>query len=138
VVGSERAAATIEADAAAFGVLIEDIRRAALPELPTDAEAFDVAVVNAGAAFLALTPAEREVLVRGIHRALRTGGRLVVVEGQPRRLLSLARTQPVGLSAFRAAGGASPVLDAAGFRPVRLLADREGQRFTEGIKTRAA
>jgi SAM-dependent methyltransferase len=138
MVGSEQAAARVEAGAAALGVLIEDIRRAALPELPVDAGAFDVAVANAGTWFLALTPVERETLAHGVYRALRPGGRFVVVEGQPPRLLGLKRPQPAGLGSFRAAGGAVPLLEAAGFRPVRLLADREGQRFTEGIKVGTA
>ena len=34
-----------------------------------------------------------------------------------------------------AAGTATAALEAAGFRPVRLLADREGYRFVEGLKT---
>jgi hypothetical protein len=134
VVGSEEAAARIEAAAAEAGVLIEDVRRAALPELPVENQAFDVAVVNAGPAFLTLSPADRTTLATGIHRALRVGGRLIVVEGQPPRLFGLIRAQPEGLAAFRADGGAGRLLESAGFRPVRLLADRAGQRFTEGIK----
>jgi SAM-dependent methyltransferase len=134
VVGSEDAAARVEAAASALGVLVEDIRRAALPELPVQDGVFDVAVVNAGPSFLALTPPERDSLAVALHRALRTSGRLIVVEGQPPKFLGLKRAQPAGLGAFHAAGGAERLLEQAGFRPVRLLADREGQRFTEGIK----
>jgi SAM-dependent methyltransferase len=134
VVGSEDAAARIEAAASALGVLVEDIRRAALPGLPVQDGTFDVAVVNAGPSFLALTPAERDSLAVALHRALRTNGRLIVIEGQPPRLLGLKRAQPAGLEAFHAAGGAERLLEGVGFRPVRLLANREGQRFTEGIK----
>jgi hypothetical protein len=135
VVGSEAAAARVEAAAAALGVLVEDIRRAALPELPLDECGFDVAVLNAGPAFLALAASERDSLALGVHRSLRTGGRAVVVEGHPPRFLHLPRPQPAGLQTFRAGGGAGRLLETAGFRPVRLLADRDGQRFTEGIKT---
>jgi SAM-dependent methyltransferase len=134
VVGSEAAGARVEAAAAESGVLIEDIRRAALPEIPVENDAFDVAVVNAGPALLALSPVERETLARGVHRALRTGGRLIVVEGHPPTFFGLKRARPEGLGAFHADGGAERLLQAAGFRPVRLLADREGQRFTEGIR----
>lgn len=135
VVGTEQAAARVEAAAAALGVLIEDVRRAALPELPVGNGEFDLAVVNAGPSFLALGPTDRQTLALAVYRALRVGGRLIVVEGQPARFLGLRRGHPAGLKAFRAAGGAEPLLDAAGFRPVRLIAEREGQRFTEGIKT---
>jgi hypothetical protein len=134
VVGSEQVAARVEAAAAARGVLIEDIRRAALPEVPVEEDAFDVAVLNAGPSFLALGENERASLVLGVLRALRTAGRMVVVEGQPPRFFGLSRAQPAGLAAFHAAGGATRLLAAAGFKPVRLLAEREGQRFTEGMK----
>jgi SAM-dependent methyltransferase len=134
VVGNADAAARVEAAASALGVLVEDIRRAALPELPVQDGAFDVAVVNAGPSFLALTPAERDSLATALHRALRTSGRLIVAEGHPPGFLGLKRGRPAGLGAFHAAGGAQRLLETAGFHPVRLLADREGQRFTEGIK----
>jgi SAM-dependent methyltransferase len=134
VVGDEAAAARVEAAAARRGVLVENIRRAELPDVPVEDGGFDVAVANAGPAFLALTPAGRASLAAGIHRALRPGGRLIVVEGQPPRLLGLRRSQPEGIGDFLADGGAPALLQAAGFRPVRLLAERQGQRFTEGIR----
>ena len=43
--------------------------------------------------------------------------------------------QPRGNEAYESAGGIVGALEAAGFRPVRLLAEREGYKFTEGIKT---
>ena len=36
---------------------------------------------------------------------------------------------------YEAAGGAVAALQAAGFKPVRMLSEREGYRFTEGLKT---
>ncbi len=138
VVGSQAVAARVEAAAAGLGVLVEDIRQAALPDLPVENAAFDVAVLNAGQSFLALSDDGRLSLAIGIHRALRGGGRLVVVEGQPPRFLGLVRSGQPGLDAFRASGGAARLLESAGFRPVRLLADRDGQRFTEGLKTGAS
>jgi hypothetical protein len=135
VVGSEEAAVRVDAAAGQFGVLIEDIRRSALPDIPVEDGAFDAAVVNAGSSFLALGPAHRDGLAEGIYRALRVAGRLVIVEGQPPRLFGLKRPHPVGLDQYRANGGAARILESAGFKPVRVLAEREGQRFTEGIKT---
>lgn len=35
---------------------------------------------------------------------------------------------------YEGAGGVVGALENAGFRPVRLLADREGYKFAEGIK----
>jgi SAM-dependent methyltransferase len=136
VVGSEAAAARVTAAAADAGVLLEDVRVGALPALPVDEGAFDVAVVNAGPTFLtALDGPGRLALARALARAVRPAGRLIVVEGQPKSLFDLFRGEArhaVPLRAFRAAGGATTLLEAAGFHPVRLLADRDGQRFTEG------
>lgn len=134
LVGSQAAAARVEAAAGSLGVLVEDLRQAALPEVPVEECAFDVAVLNAGPTLLGLGEPDRTSLVAGIRRALRSGGRLVIVEGQPPRLLGLLRSGQPGLQAFRAAGGATRLLESAGFRPVRILADREGQRFTEGLR----
>jgi hypothetical protein len=134
VVGTERVAAQVEAAVASAGVLLEDLTQAALPEVPAAPATYDVAVINAGPSFLSLRSDERTALVKNVHRALRKAGRLLVVEGQPPRFLGLVRSPAAGLAPFRAEGGAARVLELAGFQPVRLLADRDGQRFTEGIK----
>jgi SAM-dependent methyltransferase len=135
VVGSEAAAARVTGAAAEAGVLLEDVRVGALPALPVDEGAFDAAVMDAGPTFLtALDGPGRLDLARALARALRPAGRLIVVEGQPSSIFKPFRAKPAGLDAFRAAGGATTLLEAAGFRPVRLLTDRNGQRFTEGLK----
>jgi SAM-dependent methyltransferase len=135
VVGSEAAAARVEAAAASGGVLM-DVERGALPTLPVGDGEFDVAVLDAGPTLLSgLDATGRANLLRSVHRALRVGGRVVIVEGQAPKFFGLVRTRPAGLDAFRAEGGSAKLLEAAGFHPVRILADREGQRFTEGLKT---
>jgi len=135
VVGSEETAVRVDAAAAGAGVLLEEVKRSELPALPVDDGGFDVAVVDAGPTFLThLDGARRAELARSLHRALRTNGRLMLVEGQPPTLLGRFRGQPPGLDAFRAEGGAEKLLAAAGFHPVRVLADRNGQRFTEGLR----
>jgi len=138
VVGSEAAAARVTGAAAEAGVLLEDVRVGALPALPVDEGAFDAAVMDAGPTFLtALDGPGRLDLARALARALRPAGRLIVVEGQPKSPFGLFRggvRHAVPLRAFRAAGGATTLLEAAGFHPVRLLAERDGQRFTEGLR----
>ncbi len=136
VAGSAEAAAGIEEVAASLGILLEEVKRAAFPALPVGDGEFDVAVLNAGPAVLSGLDRERRVeLARSLGRALRPNGRLVVVEGQPTRLFGLAGGAATpGLDPFHAEGGAEKMLEAAGFHPVRVLADRDGQRFTEGLR----
>jgi hypothetical protein len=136
VAGSADAAGRIEAEAASLGVLFEEIRRGVFPAVPVGDAEFDGAVLNAGPAILAGLDRERRVeLARSLGRALRANGRLVVVEGQPKKLFGLVGGGPApGLDSFRAEGGAAGLLEAAGFHPVRVLADRDGQRFTEGLR----
>lgn len=136
VAGSPGAAAGIEAVAASLGILLEEVKSAAYPDLPVGDGEFDVAVLNAGPAVVTGLDRERRVeLARSLGRALRANGRLVVVEGQPKRLFGLVGGGPApALDAFRAEGGAAGLLEAAGFHPVRVLADRDGQRFTEGLR----
>lgn len=134
VVGSEAAAARAEAAAASGGVLM-DVVRGALPTLPVGDGEFDVAVLDTGPTLLSgLDATGRANLLRSVHRALRVGGRVVIVEGQAPTFFGLVRTRSAGLDAFRSEGGSAKLLEAAGFQPVRILADREGQRFTEGLK----
>ncbi len=136
VAGSAQAAAAVAAEAAALGILFEHITHGDFPALPVGDGEFDVAVLNAGPAILAGLDRERRVeLARSIGRALRPNGRLVVVEGQPKRLFGLLGGDATpGLEGFRAEGGAAGLLEAAGFHPVRVLANRDGQRFTEGLR----
>ena len=134
--GSAEAVARVRAEASALGVLLEDVKQAGFPDVPVGEGEFDVAVLNAGPAMLAGLDAGRRLeLARGLGRALRPNGRLVIVEGSPKRLFGLMGGGAVpGLDRFRAEGGAAKLLETAGFHPVRVLADRDGQRFTEGIR----
>jgi SAM-dependent methyltransferase len=135
VVGSGEAAARVEAEAASQGVLLEEVKPAALPALPVGDGEFDVAVADAGPTLLAgLDRGKRVELARAVSRALRPNGRLVVVEGRPKTMFGLIGGHPTGFDAFQAEGGAAQLLESAGFHPVRVLADRDGQRFTEGLR----
>jgi hypothetical protein len=95
--------------------------------LPFESDAFDMVVVDdTRGRFAALSAEQRTSYLRDAKRAVRAGGRIEVVEG-------------VGGGMFgriaRAEGyEATKDLTAAGFKPVRILAERDGFRFVEGLK----
>ena len=130
------AAAVIDDDAAekmrraasGAGVLV-DIQVTALEQLPFDDGAFDVVLVHSARGQLAqLDSAAVTGAVRQWHRVLRRGGRVVVIEpGQRTGIGAL-----LGGSATAAA--TIPALEAGGFRPVRVVGDLEGLKFTEGLR----
>jgi hypothetical protein len=66
---------------------------------------------------------------------LRHGGRIIIIEAARRGgLAGLFRRHVVDEHYVRS-GGAEGALTAEGFRPVRVLGEVEGYRFTEGLKT---
>ena len=124
------AVATLDAEsarrAAAVGVKVGaliDVRPIAGQELPFDSEQFDMIVVDdTRGAFAGLAGEPRTSYLREVRRIVRAGGRIEVVEG-------------IGGSITRAAGyDIVGDLEAAGFKPVRALAERDGYRFVEGLK----
>jgi hypothetical protein len=67
---------------------------------------------------------------------LRTGGRILTLEaGSPTGLRGLLGGAAGTDAGYEAAGGSAAALEAAGFRAVRALGDRQGYRFIEGLKT---
>ena len=130
VVTDDRAAATAHAAAAAVGVLV-DVQVTPLDSLPFPGGSFDAIILHAAAGALPpLQDAAAVAMLREGHRVLRTGGRILVVEGGPRRGIGawFHSRQPPHPDA------AAGALGAAGFRAARPLAEREGYRFTEGLK----
>jgi predicted methyltransferase len=72
-----------------------------------------------------------------VHRVLRGGGRAVVIEDHGRqKFAGLVRTASDDPQ-YERSGGAVHVLDAAGFKATRTLAERDGQVFVEGVKAHA-
>jgi len=130
-VGDDDTAAKARAAAAASGALV-DVQVTSWDSLPFPADAFDAIILHAGGEALPpLDSAAAVAMLREGHRVLRTGGRLVVFEGGPRPGVGAwfrSRQQPRHLEA------AVGTLGAAGFRTARMLAEREGYRFTEGLK----
>jgi ubiquinone/menaquinone biosynthesis C-methylase UbiE len=135
VVSDEKAAGVARAGAHHAGVLLE-VAIASYGALPHEDASFDVVVVHSTAGLLAgLTAPESGALLAECHRVLRPGGRIVTIEAGTRSGMSaLLRPAPAAQQRYDRDGGATDSLTRAGFRPVRLLGDREGLTFSEGVK----
>jgi len=104
---------------AKIGALIETHRIEGLA-LPFDSHQFDMVVVDdTGGDFAKIADEARLAYLREALRTVRQGGRVELIEGTPAR--------PQGYDAIRD-------LETAGFKPVRLLAERDGYRFIEGLR----
>lgn len=122
----------VERAAAREGVLVE-VAVTGTGTLPFEEGAFDVAVIDSTGGLLAsMDPAVRAAWLAEARRVLRDGGRGVVIEAGAR-----GRRGATADGTDRQPAGSAADLAAVGFRPVRLLAEREGRRFTEGMKPRA-
>ena len=131
VVRDEREAARARRAAERAGALV-DVHLGSIEMLPFAASSFDVAVVHdmdsAVAGLVAMVP---EATLHAVHGVLRAGGRLLLLTaGTPtgvRRLFGAQSKTPTATEDILRG------LD-AGFKAARLLADREGYRFIEGLK----
>ncbi len=104
---------------AKVGALIE-AQKIDGPTLPFEAEQFDMVVVDdTNGTFGAIEDARRVGYLRDAMRTVRQGGRIELVEGSAKRA--------AGYDALRD-------LTSAGFKPVRVLAERDGLRFIEGLR----
>ena len=112
----DRHAKDAQKAAAKAGVLI-DIKVTPPAALAWEDGAFDMVVIdNTASAFQHLREDERPACLREARRVLRDGGRIEFIERENER------------------SGAESLLAAAGFKPVRTLAERDGFRFVEGLK----
>jgi len=132
VVDTPAAAQRIETSAAREGVLVEvaAVEHGPWPYAPAS---FDLGLVD-GNALLAADGASRQHRLQEMRGVVRAGGRVLVVYRAP---LGLA-----GRLGF-ASSGSGPsahgvtlvrAVEDAGFKPVRLLAEREGMTFVEGFR----
>lgn len=135
VVADDHEAARAKGGADQAGVLV-DIAVAPANTLPHPAAGFDVLVVHGASGRLtSLDASMRRALFEESARVLRAGGRVLVIEpGTRTGIRARLRRDSAAQARYDAAGGVSADLKAAGFSAVRLLGDREGLRFTEGLK----
>ena len=115
------------------GVLV-DVEIAAPIPLPVDTTDFDLVVVDDAAGQFASTGADAQAAIaREAVRILKPGGRVLVISALPASGLAAV----LGRASNGPAFDATPALEAGGCRFVRLLGEREGLRFVEGMKARA-
>jgi SAM-dependent methyltransferase len=129
-VATDPKAAQARAAGATAGALV-DVQVTPLDALPFETDAFDAIVVHAGdQAVPSFDESNGIALIRESYRVLRTGGRIIIVEGGPRGVAGFMRRRAPRQ------GSTAPVaaLATGGFRAARPLAEREGYRFTEGLK----
>jgi ubiquinone/menaquinone biosynthesis C-methylase UbiE len=132
----EASAARARKAASDAGVLVE-IDVAPMTRLPVEDGAFDLAVVDETGGLLAtMRPEDRVATIREVARALRPGGRVVIIGAAARGGFGALLTRAQSGPPFVASGQATLALEADGFKSARLLAEREGLVFVEGIKPR--
>ena len=130
----EATAARADTAAKKVGALL-DIRVTPLNALPFGDESFDVIVVHGKSGLLSsLHDPTRVALLREGFRALRPGGRILIIEAGARNGFARLLRPPRIDKQYDAAGGAVAALTTAGFKAPRVLAEREGYRFTESLK----
>jgi SAM-dependent methyltransferase len=133
-VTDDASAARARAGATGAGALI-DLHLTSLDALPFDNDAFDVVVVHGMNGLLPSLNERTDRALRETRRVLRHGGRIIVIEAGPKGGLAGVLRPYRPDARYEAAGGAVAALQAAGFKPVRMLWEREGYRFTEGLKS---
>jgi len=136
VVPDAESASRATKGAASVGVLVE-VEIGPPTRLAFDADSFDLAVVDETGSLLAtLKDEDRVTVIRELLRVLRPGGRaMVIAAGHRTGLTKLFGGAQAGPS-FVLSGDANRALDSQGFRQVRMLAERDGLVFVEGVKPR--
>jgi len=137
IVGDEQDADRARRGAENAGVLLE-LETGRLDAFPFEDNAFNLIVVDNQRGLLsAMRPEARVVTLRQALRTLEPRGRIVIIEQEPRgglgALLSRSAPAPVDPQ-YAANGGAVAALRAEGFRGARLLGERNGLSFFEGVR----
>ena len=132
VVPDAESAARAQKGAEQAGVLI-DVEIAPPTQLRLEDDAFDVVVIDDTGGLLAtLSDNDRVLAIREARRALRPGGRVMVIGAVPRGGLAALFSRAQSGPPF----DPMPLLSADHFTSVRTLAERDGLVFVEAIKPR--
>ena len=118
-------------EAAVRGQVHVEVRLGALDALPFYPDSFDLVIVHAEAMAVDLDDLSGRAILRDVRRVLRTGGRVVILEGGTRdllRRLSRRRISQIGTRLN--------TLRAAGFTAAELVEERGGYRVFEAAKAR--
>src|SRR3982751_3188328 len=127
----EGVAAAAETIATREGALVET-SSAPWTSLPVESGSFDVAVVRD---VLPHLPAHRRAAcVSEVARALRPGGRCLVIDGGARKGIAAIVGGGSGTAEYGEQGGPVEILTSQGFKAARILAEREGLLFAEAVK----
>ena len=136
IVPDETAAARARRGADQGGVLLE-IETGVPERFPFEDGAFNLIVVdNQDGLLSSMRPEQRVGVLKQAFRTLSPRGRIVIIERGARQGLGAlfkGASPPVN-PAYEASGGAVVALQAEGFRAARLLAERDGLSFFEGVR----
>lgn len=132
VVETTTAAATLESAAAGEGVLVE-VAVAQTGQWPYEPASFDLGVAD-GNVLLAAPAEECEQRLRDLYGTVRPGGRVLAVFRSSTGLAARLGLDRPGSETSAEGRRLSAALAAAGFKPVRVLAEREGLLFVEGFR----
>ncbi len=137
IVPNEAEAAKAVRAAEKFGFLLE-LETGGLNRFPFPDAAFNLVVIDNQEGLLSsMRPEGRVAVIQEVHRTLAPRGRVVVIERAPRgglgALLKPSAALPIDPH-YQQNGGAIAALEAEGFRAARLLAERDGLSFFEGVR----
>ncbi|MCX6551002.1 MAG: methyltransferase domain-containing protein [Acidobacteria bacterium] len=132
VVDTPAAARTIETAAAREGVLIE-VATAEGGRWPFEPSSFDLGLTD-GNVLLAASPGACQERLRDMYRVVRPGGRVLAVYQKRYGLVARLGFERAEHGPSAQARALATALSEAGWRPVRVLAEREGMAFVEGFR----
>jgi hypothetical protein len=118
------------------GMLLEIETTDHLNAFPYEDGSFDLIVLDNQEGLLStMKPEQRVACLQQAFRTLVSRGRIVVIEQGPRAGLgALLRKSSPADPHYQSSGGAMTALKAEGFKAVRLLAERDGLSFFEGVR----
>ena len=137
VVPDDAQAARARRAAEKFGFLLE-METGQLGRVPFEDGGFNLIVVDNQQGLLSsMRPEDRVATLREAFRLLAPRGRIVIIEQGPRgglgALFGTGASTPADPH-YTSSGGAIVALEAEGFRAARLLAERDGLSFFEGVR----